>query len=169
MEDRLEQIWDYLDGNLSHEERLQVELLQKTDSDFSLLFKSQLQIHRGLTKSVIEPAPLNFADQIMAKVVPSKSTIQSNSFNGFKYIMFGLATIFILFLVTALLIPADSGAAAAAAPSEIAALNSYLANIFSSVQFIKFTPYWSVFFAVLVLFWADRLLISSTRLSTQRL
>jgi len=168
MEDTLEKIWDYLDGNLSHEERLQVEILQKSDAEFNLLFKSQLQLHRGLSKSVVKPAPLNFADQIMAKLATTNSLVPSNSFNGFKYIMIGLAFILMLFSVSAFLMPMETTSANTLMPSELVAFKSYFANIFSSIQFIKITPYWSVFFAVLVLFWADRLLFSAVRLNIQR-
>jgi len=124
-------IWAYIDRQLSTEDQNAFEQALNSDNDLANSYQDILHMHQSLQLLNLNKAPTDMHSLIMDKVVKTKK-ITSHSFIGFKYFVWGFIVINVSLLLLALLSTASVNA-----PSKY-----NLANTFSEyyTSFINSLP-----------------------------
>lgn len=143
MENALERIWAYIDGDLTEETKNTFEKHLAEDSSLKALYNAQLKLHNGLKMSPIIKAPSGMADIIMSKVVkPKFSAEKYNSFVGFRNIL--LAAIGFSILISCIVLVLSSSSSAPTEANYI--LNDYISKINFTYQLPDFFTKYSICF-----------------------
>lgn len=127
MNNKEELIWNYLDGQVSEDERLQIEQTLKDDEAFRELFLQSRLVHQNLQKMEAEGPSLRFAQNIMDRL-PAVRNLATGPLISTKWIrtFYGrvFATLLILVAGIAWLSPPSTGMADAQAEDIIGNVRS---------------------------------------------
>lgn len=88
MDNKEKQIWQYLDGELAHKRRMEVEQKIATDPSFRASFDATNKMHSNLSTLPLESAPDDMMQHIMSSIADEKIFVaKQTSFSGLKYIL----------------------------------------------------------------------------------
>ena len=94
-----QQIWDYLDGTITGNEREKIAELIKTDLVYKNSFAELLALHQQLGSLELDEPSMSFTRNVMEKVAAAPLPIKSVTD---KRIIYGIAAFFLLSILTLL-------------------------------------------------------------------
>jgi hypothetical protein len=101
-----EQIWDYIDGNLTIEEKLAIETKIATDLTYSSIYKELSAVNLHLNAMETDMPPMAFNRNVMDRVAKEIAPVSLKTKVN-QWIIYGIAAFFI-FTLSAILIFAIS-------------------------------------------------------------
>ncbi len=102
-----EQIWNYIDGRQTPEEKAATEQLIKTDPVYSGMYSELLQVHRAISATELEAPSMRFTANVMDKIAAEPKPVALKTRVN-TWIIRSIAVFFIL-SITLLMINALSG------------------------------------------------------------
>lgn len=79
-------IWEYLDGDLSPQEKAKLDYRLQTDSAFLTLYNHKKKVHEGLQSLDIEKAPEHILSNVMVSLKNESIYLpKTTKFTAFKY------------------------------------------------------------------------------------
>jgi len=82
------QIWQYLDGELTPQKKLEVEQRIANDPSLKETYVTAAKLHAELGQMKMESAPVTMMDAIMSSIAKEKVYVaKETSFSGLKYIL----------------------------------------------------------------------------------
>jgi len=91
-----EQIWDYLDGNLSATSRKEIEDALASDKQVAALFEEISVLHKALKTSTLMAPSASFTDRVMASIKTAPSQAPVGRFSFKPMLVFVLPTICVI-------------------------------------------------------------------------
>src|SRR6476469_8907634 len=92
------QLWDYIDGNSTPEERSLVETLIRENAEWRALYQELLQTHQSLADIDLEEPSLRFSKNVMEEIAKYHIAPETKSYINNK-IIWGIAAFFVLSIV----------------------------------------------------------------------
>lgn len=92
------QLWDYIDGNSTPEERSLVETLIRENAEWRALYQELLQTHQSLADIDLEEPSLRFSKNVMEEIAKYHIAPATKSYINNK-IIWGIAAFFVLSIV----------------------------------------------------------------------
>ncbi|WP_432710088.1 anti-sigma factor family protein [Pedobacter sp.] len=157
-----EQIWDYIDGLTTGEERRLLEEKIATDARYAAQYKALLAVNQLLQQTELEEPSMSFTRNLMAQVALEPQPIALHT-KVDQRIIYGIAAMF-LFIIVGLLFYALSNSNISMSMEEITVPNLQV-NIDMNFSNLMNPIALKVFFCVdilLALIYFDRLLRSRT-------
>lgn len=158
MEDKLDKIWEYIDGNLDKDQRELFQAKLASDSAFKSLYESQLKLNKVLSDTPLYQAPKEVLPNILSQIALSKDLV-SNPFAGIKNIILGLCALAFAALVLAVFMSQPDYSVFSKYTLPLASLSSL--DLSSSTGFLeKYThlvPYSLALLIFPILFWFENI------------
>ena len=154
MDKQIQLIWDYLDNNLSVEDRVLFESRLSSDENFIKAYKAQLSLHEALLKLPVEKAPEDLLLNIMDQLSFQKSFVRNySSFSGLKNIFLVIGIITFGLIISTLIMGSTT-------VSEVPDYLSYFADLNFNLDLtgISLLPYSLVLVCAVFLIWMDNLI-----------
>ena len=93
-----EQLWDYIDGNCSIEERLEIEEKIKVNLQYLRTYEELLAVHQELNKLDLEEPSMSFTRNVMEQVAVEIKPVSLKT-KVDQRIIYGIAAFFIFSLL----------------------------------------------------------------------
>lgn len=152
------QIWSYIDGQLSEEERLRFDQALAADEAFKSQYDKILKLHQSLLTIPVESAPATLHAEIMTKVSTAKIGVQ-NTFGGLKYFLWGLGAL-IGTLITIIILNGDAniGTPSSDYLTDLSAWSDYFTGLLADHSFNPNMIYIFVISMLIVIYSFDEVL-----------